>query len=424
MRTCWARPSPDGHGYTFPRFLLAGAAVAALLSVPSWAEKHEKPESAPPALRIPTEPLNYHPLSNFYLMARSSSSSLDFIDNANLLFTFRSTGLLKRLPGCPPDDEDQLIRAVVIHLPEGNVVRSAEWRMHDRGRYLWTLGGGKFLVRERDSLMITDSSLELQPYIESDAPIRLVKLSPDGRLLLIETEVDKRDEEEREKLAQQAWMAGLAPPGENIQLAILRVPELTLVARQRMLSVHDLPLIAAGYLENLAAKGDHWKIRYVPFLGKPADVAEVASSCRPNETPLNDTTVFVSTCSERNGDHFIDTFSLDGKRLWSYRWDSHYIWPTTADSADGRRIAFSVLRVAHAIGAMEPFDETEVQAQRVEVLDADTGKLELTQFAKPILSAGQNYALSPDGSRFAVLRENAIEVYDLPALTTVIAGTQ
>jgi hypothetical protein len=30
------------------------------------------------------------------------------------------------------------------------------------------------------------------------------------------------------------------------------------------------------------------------------------------------------------------------------------------------------------------------------------------------LSAGQNYALSPDGSRFAILRDGAIEVYDLP----------
>jgi hypothetical protein len=34
--------------------------------------------------------------------------------------------------------------------------------------------------------------------------------------------------------------------------------------------------------------------------------------------------------------------------------------------------------------------------------------------ATPILSAGHNYALSADGRRFAILREGAIEVYDLP----------
>jgi hypothetical protein len=32
----------------------------------------------------------------------------------------------------------------------------------------------------------------------------------------------------------------------------------------------------------------------------------------------------------------------------------------------------------------------------------------------PVLTAGQNVALSPDGTRFAVLRNGAIEVYDLP----------
>jgi hypothetical protein len=39
-----------------------------------------------------------------------------------------------------------------------------------------------------------------------------------------------------------------------------------------------------------------------------------------------------------------------------------------------------------------------------------------------VLSAGQNYALSPDGGRFAVLRENAIEIYDLPPTTPETAA--
>jgi len=37
--------------------------------------------------------------------------------------------------------------------------------------------------------------------------------------------------------------------------------------------------------------------------------------------------------------------------------------------------------------------------------------------ATPILSAGQNYALSADGRRFAILREGAIEIYDLPPVS-------
>jgi hypothetical protein len=51
------------------------------------------------------------------------------------------------------------------------------------------------------------------------------------------------------------------------------------------------------------------------------------------------------------------------------------------------------------------------------VYDTESGKLVLVKDASPVLTAGQNVALSPDGKRFAVLRNGAIEVYDLPPVT-------
>jgi hypothetical protein len=396
---------------------LAGLGLAALgsLTLTASAAKHEKAGSPPPALRIPTEPLGFYPQNSAYLISRTSSSSLDFIDSDHILFTFQSKGLLKRLPECQPDDEDQLIRAMVIHLPDGAVERSTEWRMHDRGRYLWPLRNGKFLVRQRDLLSVTDATLRLQPYIQAESPIRLVRLSPDARLLLVETDVEKHTEEEHRRLVQQASLEGLSPPREDVQLAIIRTDDRSVISHSRVLIPSDLPIVDQGSLEALPGRGNHWLVRYLPFRGDPSTIAEVASSCRPTEIPLNERTTFIVTCGE-SADHLVQTATLDGKTLWSYRWDSHYIWPSTATSEDGRRVAFSTLRVARGVNASEPFDETDVQAQRIEVLDIATGRLDLTQFASPILSAGQNYALSPDGQRFAVLRDNAIEVYDLPTV--------
>ena len=51
---------------------------------------------------------------------------------------------------------------------------------------------------------------------------------------------------------------------------------------------------------------------------------------------------------------------------------------------------------------MDPVDETNIVNQMVGVFDTQTGQLRLVKNATPILSAGQNYALSPDGSRFAI----------------------
>jgi len=396
--------------------------LAGFTALTAWGSKHEKVEGPAPAVRIVTAPLGYYPLSSFYLMGRTSSVSLDFIDNDHLLFTFRVPGLLKRMQECKSDDEDQVIRAMVLHLPDGAVERSMDWRMHDRARYLWALRNGKFLVRQRDMLLTTDAKLELQPYLQSPTPIRLVKLSPGGQLLLVESDLEKHSEEEHRRLEQEAELNGLSSPREDVQMSILRLADGVTVGHARALNPTDVPLIESGFLEALSGKGDHWMLRYRPFKGEPSNVADLASSCHPNENPVNDKTVFVSLCPNGSSNHIFEAISLDGKTLWSYKWDSHFIWPTMAAADNGQRVAFSTLRVARPLSSIDPFDESELQGQRIEVLDVESGRLDLTEFATPMLSGGQNYTLSPDGNRFAVLRENAIEIYDLPPSPPVLAA--
>ena len=88
-------------------------------------------------------------------------------------------------------DDDQIIQAVTLSLPGGAVVASSEWRMHDRWRYLWPLGGGKFLVRQKNSYSLTDASLKLHPYLDVPSPILSTEVSPDGRILVIEHQYER-----------------------------------------------------------------------------------------------------------------------------------------------------------------------------------------------------------------------------------------
>ena len=82
-------------------------------------------ESAPqPTVRIPVEPLGYRPPGRLYLLARYSTTSLDFIDSTHLLLTFRQPRLLVRHEGS--DGLDQVIQALVLELPRMKVeARSA-----------------------------------------------------------------------------------------------------------------------------------------------------------------------------------------------------------------------------------------------------------------------------------------------------------
>ena len=90
------------------------------------------------------------------------------------------------------------------------------------------------------------------------------------------------------------------------------------------------------------------------------------------------------------------------------------MWPTFAYSRTGDRFAVSLLRVTHFIDLADSLNDEDVREQVVQVFDSATGALLMATTASPILTAGQNFALSEDGERLAVLREGAIEIYKVP----------
>ena len=99
------------------RACLAAMVVCLAAGVGGAREHDNGPQ---PAVRIPVEPLGYRPPGKLYLLARYSSSSLDFLDPTHLLLTFREPRLMVRQPGS--DGLDQVIQADVVELPTGKVV--------------------------------------------------------------------------------------------------------------------------------------------------------------------------------------------------------------------------------------------------------------------------------------------------------------
>ena len=181
------------------------AAVAVLLYTPaeamdgpSWfwhrkVDKDSQPQakpavnsSQPPAFSVPVEPLGFFPPAAFYQGQRESFVSLDFLDENRLLFTFRTPGLIHRA-GAPDDDERQ-IRAVVLVLPKGTVETEALWTLYDRARYLWMLGDGHFLLRDRDNLEQGDGTLELKPLLHFPGPLQWLEMDPAQKFLVTDSQ--------------------------------------------------------------------------------------------------------------------------------------------------------------------------------------------------------------------------------------------
>jgi len=394
--------------------LLAAAAPACR------SESKRKPDSdpgTPPSVRIEVGPLGYVAPSRAYLSYRYSSTTLDFIDNNHLLFTFRDAALMHRIPDDPPDDEDQTIRAEVLDISSGKTVEESQWRMHDRQRYLWPLHDGKFLVRQRNSLYLTDSHLELRPYLRFDTPLQLVQISPDRNLMVIEVQKIVPPDPNAPKAPSFDSFFGPPPKPKRTRMVLLHPGDNTVLAESETRHPVDVPLVENGYLNLLEGKDPgKWVMqREVLRGGDPQVIAEVKSSCMPTLMTLSHSVALAVGCPPKGGnDHVVSAISLKGDVLWQDRWKPRYIWPTFDYAEDGSRFAYGSLQINRDIGSMDFFGQEDVVAQMVGVFDTESGKLELTKDASPVLSAGHNYALSSDGRRFAILREGAIEIYDLP----------
>ena len=381
--------------------------------------KHKPDPGPPPAVRIEVGPLGYVAPRRAYLSFRYSTSTLDFIDNDHLLFTFRDAGLMHRVPDDLPDDQDQVIRAAVLDISTGKPVEQSQWRMHDRQRYLWPLRDGRFIVRQRNSLYLTDSHLELRPYLQFDTPLQAIEIAPDRKLMVIEVQKVPPPDPDPPKSMTEDFL-GLNSPSRRrrTQVILLRPGDNKVLGQSETRNSVDLPLLTDGFLSLLEGKDtSSWVIQKEILHTDPQILTEFKSSCMPTLFPVSDAVTLAVGCPPKGGgDHLVSAISMTGRLLWQDKWKQRYIWPTFDYAEDGSRFAFESLQLNRDVNFMDYFGADDVVAQMVGVFDTRSGKLELTKNATPVLSAGHNYALSRDGRRFAILREGAIEIYDLPPL--------
>ena len=393
------------------RLGIGSLVIAAAAGVCARAEKKPAPPPPPepkPAVSIDVAPLGYEPPGTFYMTYRLSSAALGFFDDDHLLFTFRVGGLLKRLPSDRASDDDQQIESMVLDLNTGKVVKQAEWRMHDRSQYLWPYEDGKFLVRVRDTLFVTDPSLTLEPYMSFIGPLRALQVSPNRKLMVVETD-------EPEKIPAEADGPRSLATGRPVKVTILPLGSKTPILEKEGQSASLLPLMGDGLLDLLEGRAmGLWAMRDTPFQGDPRIVAWIKSACQPSARPLSASVVLMIGCYGDGDNREVIAVSTDQGELWRDRWQNRFVWGWFDSAENGSRFLYESISVSRPISTFDALYPEDITGQMVGVYDTESGKLVLVRDASPVLTAGQNAALSPDGTRFAVLRNGAIEVYDLP----------
>ena len=406
--------------------LVNGAGVTGLAQniplpgyVPPRVKKHKTPDKLPPiptlapAFSIPVAPLGYGPPGPTYLGRHQSLVALTFLDEDRLLFSFRTSGLLERQSG---DDSragaERKMRAVIVGLPDGKVESQTAWTLPDRGPFVWSLSDGRLLLRDSKGLEIVDSKLESHPLVQIPGQFLSLDLAPAGKYMVassIDPTAHFDGPPPRTKLLLST--GGQPPVPANIAARLVEV------GSGRMLQTKhstQAPINSEGYLEAVHEKLDQWHLTLHRFSGEDQWIGHVESTCLPTAFFASESEVLVAGCTEG---HIPKLMAVSaGQQIWQDETPIAIVPPLFAFSRDGSRFARETIVFKHPSSSSE---ETlwinTVKGQVVRVFDSATGKVVMETPISPTFDAGGNVAFSPSGRRLAVVNEDAIQVFDLPA---------
>ncbi len=414
------------------------AAMAMWMALSASGAVSHDPAAEP--VRIPLEPMGYQTLSQDFLLSGSSMLTVDFVDKDHLLITFGVRRLMKREANDPVNDADRTIGAFLVELPSGRVMARTEWRLHDRSQYLWNLGHGHFLLRVRDQLTTFSPMASADPN-EAFRETRLIKVerhlvavlvSPDGDLLTAETTNWAMGSDD----PNQGFSADPAP----VQINFYRLVDsangmiASYAGAIRTKTAVVLPMTAAGRLDVLEGGKNRWLFNFDEHAGKVNELAAWDTSCFPRPTFVGHSEFVAFGC--RGTDDKVDFagFNLKGEEMWQQNFYDTYVNPTFGFAPEAGRFALGRTIVNGAFDPELPLPSAAVATEEVRVYQSYNGKQLFKIECSPVERAGQNFALSPDGLKLAVVREAqvrhpgtkdyaaytqtevGVEVYPLPVL--------
>jgi hypothetical protein len=430
---------------------LTGLALLAAFAAPLLAARAPDPHT-----RIPLEPLGLQHLPPQLVTAGSSLLTLHYVDEHHLLVTFAVRRLMKRIPEDAPEDFDRTVDAVLLDLPSAKVLARTSWRLHDTGRYLWSLGRGRFLLRIHDRLttfapvanLPTGEPFHESPLLDTTRRVAVVLFSPDASLLTLETTA-ARPAKPDTVASPNPPAAPLRRPGTliprtgpppsgadsesptptrvpfQINFYRLSVPATAtegvhVIAAGVIGSARPvaIPADASGFINVVDEGQGHWAFNFNTYAGKTEELSPFDSNCQPFPELVSRSEFVAFGCRNGQDPQVFAGFNFRGEEMWEQILPGSYISPSLAFSPVADRFALSRVLTTGTLPAVgEPIPD-QITAQNVTVYQTDNGRQIFTINCTPVSRSGENFTLSPDGMDVAVVRDATVEIYRLPELSS------
>ena len=436
------RQDSKTRGQFLLRMLRPGRVLAPALALASLLA-HAAPRPQP-AVRLRLADLGVPGVPQFLLGAGASLLTVHFVDATHLLVTYNLRDLVERIPGDPPDDSDRSTAALLLELPSGKILARTRWHLHDYGQYLWSLGNGRFLLRTHSTLMAiaplanlaSGDAFRQTPFVRAPGNIDAIIVAPEGDLVTIEASPPPKPKPPPGPVTFLNSGDPQARPPENIffvRVSGAGSPESPIVANPagsvKAERVAPLPLNGRGYLSVASQKHMRWTMQFNSFDGPVRKLSTVDSSCNPWMQFVSPSQFVVFSCRGSDDKVLLSAFDFSPQEMWEEPMGSStpsgFLYAQQAGRFALARINTGVTAPISASplgnysgqGALLGMPADSTTTQEMWIYQVQSGDLLLKLPCSPVSRTGQNFDLAPDGLSALVVRDGAIEIYNLPPLS-------
>jgi hypothetical protein len=337
--------------------------------------------------------------------------AISYLGSNQLLFTFNPHVLVRRAGADIALPKLHIVRAALIDLPTKKVVRTADWRVHDAKQYLWSMGRDRVLVHIGAELRIYGPNLKLERRLALNGPLAFVAVAPSGDYLAVGTVHERHSEVIHRELAE----AENRDPEEDVEVQVLN-PDFRTLARVMRSSRSVLPVLSDNGEIRIPMIGkNRWRIAEYTWTDQRHVLKQVASTCRPEVTSLPPDLLFVTGCDRLEDGKWYKILRADGKLVLKGDSPSTEQGHSASGIAGSSFFAVGVAELSKPVNISSAFHSTDLKHLRVSVYRAQDGKKITAVTISDPLPTVQTFALSPDDRRLAILQNEQIVFYSLPA---------
>lgn len=365
-----------------------------------------------PEITISIEKLGYSPRPQKAIDTFDNDEALAWLSPHQLLVAFNPHALITRHSLGPSGSTVRLIRVALVDTRTRQVTRTLGWELPDQGEYLWPLGDGTLLAHVASELRVYGEDLKILNRISLDGPLAFVRVSPDGKFIVVGT-VRERHAPQLHAFLKQALQVD---PEEDVGVLVLDRNLATIAQSTSRTGMLPPTLLNEGQARLVALPGMRYSVSLLGWDNNTSTLAHFDSSCTPEFTSFAPDLILLVSCGRRA--QMLREYRVlrpNGKLALKSASNLTDFGHSAAGSASSDTFVIKTVQSTTPVPPGAPFNAAGFSSEELTVYRATDGKRLLGVRVGAPSSSRDNYALAPNGAQLAVLTREQISVYSVPA---------